>query len=76
MTESVCLEIYENQINTSVRGWVADKKTPFSLTDGSPCKELDEITLPSGGWNWASNWRIDKKPGITDEDGWEYAYVP
>lgn len=23
--------------------------------------------------SWASNWRIDKKPGVTDSDGWEYA---
>jgi hypothetical protein len=23
--------------------------------------------------SWASNWRIDKKPGTTDSDGWEYA---
>ena len=22
---------------------------------------------------WTSNWRIDKKPGMTDSNGWEYA---
>jgi hypothetical protein len=74
MTESLVIEVYENQINLSIKGWIADRKMPYSLkTDNSPCKELDDFSLPSGEWSWESNWRINKKPGVTDEEGWEYA---
>eukprot|EP00602_Paraphysomonas_sp_CaronLab_P000835 CAMPEP_0185029148 /NCGR_PEP_ID=MMETSP1103-20130426/15277_1 /TAXON_ID=36769 /ORGANISM="Paraphysomonas bandaiensis, Strain Caron Lab Isolate" /LENGTH=416 /DNA_ID=CAMNT_0027563787 /DNA_START=185 /DNA_END=1435 /DNA_ORIENTATION=- len=33
----------------------------------------EELPLPSSEWSWESNWRITKKPGATDKDGWEYA---
>jgi hypothetical protein len=74
MTESVVVEIFENQIHLSMKGWIEDRKTPYSLKrDNSPCKPLEEFSLPGSEWSWASNWRIDKKPGLTDDDGWEYA---
>ena len=32
-----------------------------------------DITLPNSEWIWASDWLVEKKAGMTDEDGWEYA---
>lgn len=73
MSESVVIEVYENQFNSSLHGWIAEKKSPWTLKSGETCHALDDFTLPGGEWGWASNWRIDKKPGITDEEGWEYS---
>eukprot|EP01036_Dinobryon_divergens_P024679 gene24679-33150_t len=64
MSESTVVEIYELQ------KW----KSPWVLKNNmEPCSPPDEFVIPSGDWSWASNWRIDKKPGTTDSDGWEYA---
>ena len=72
MAESVVIEVYESQVNTSLKGWIPDRKHPWTLKSLEDCNPLEDFTLPGGEWNWASNWRIDKKPGVTDEDGWEY----
>ena len=68
MSESVPIEIFEyQQINNGK--WIELRDRPWrSLGTDDPCKPPDEITLPeTGEWCWVSNWRIDKKPGKTDE---------
>lgn len=72
MSESVSIEIYEIQSHHS-RGWVSDYDHPWIYPNFEDCKPPDEIDLPGSEWCWVTNWRIDKKPGLTDEDGWEYA---
>ena len=73
MAESVIVEIYEVQLYSS-KSWGMDKKFPWTTADGhTPSLPPDETELPGPEWTWASNWRIDKKPGCTDAEGWEYA---
>lgn len=72
MSESVVVELFENQCKT-MRGWVDDTKKPWTLKTLVQCPPPDEYPLPSGDWSWASNWRVDKRPGLTDDEGWEYA---
>ena len=57
--------ISNNSINV-----IFNNKNNNSL-DGA--KEPDAIELPNSEWCWASNWKIDKKIGHTDNEGWEYA---
>lgn len=57
----------------AMKGWVVHPKHPWSLKSLEKCPPPDEIVLPGGDWSWASNWRIDKRPGFTDDEGWEYA---
>jgi hypothetical protein len=74
MSESCAVEVYENQFFNRLKGWLPHPETPFVMRpDFAPCKPLDEITVPSTEWNWSSNWKIIKMPGVTDGDGWEYA---
>jgi len=72
MSESVVVEVYENQM-LAMKGWAIHPKHPWSLKSLEKCAPPDEIALPGGDWSWASNWRIDKRPGLTDDEGWEYA---
>jgi hypothetical protein len=73
MAESVIVEIYELEAYSSST-WVMNAKLPWTNTDGqTPACAPDDLPLPGTEWTWASNWRIDKKPGSTDADGWEYA---
>ena len=73
MAESIILEIFELEAYSSST-WGVDPKLPWTGADGhSPAPPPDEAGLPGPEWSWASNWRIDKKPGCTDADGWEYA---
>ena len=72
MSESVVIEVYENHCK-GFQGWKIDTTNPWTLKTLERCNPPDDFRLPSGEWTWASNWRIDKKPGVTDEDGWEYA---
>lgn len=67
------MELYEYQYKSPVHGWHPDPKFPWTLKTGELCNCPDDFKLPGGEWCWGSNWRIDKKPGLTDEDGWEYA---
>lgn len=73
MAESVIVEIFEVQLYSS-GAWGVDKKIPWTTNDGKTVSlPPDEAQLPGPEWSWASNWRIDKKPGSTDSEGWEYA---
>lgn len=72
MSESVVVELYENELFTSGK-WISDPDVPWTTKDNFPSRPHDELTLPGPEWSWASNWRIDKKPGYTDREGWEYA---
>ena len=68
--------MYEVQNNTLRRGWIANNKTPWVIQNNNSldgAKEPDAIELPNSEWCWASNWKIDKKIGHTDNEGWEYA---
>lgn len=72
MSESVAVEIYEYQCKT-MHGWRAEESQPWTLKTLEMCNSPEDFKLPGGEWSWASNWRIDKNPASTDEDGWEYA---
>jgi hypothetical protein len=74
MAESCVIEIYEHEVFHRMKGWIESNQTPWTLkSTNDVCKPPDEITLPNAEWVWTSNWKIDKKPGQTDSDGWEYA---
>lgn len=75
MSESCAIEVYENEcFDRRKGGWIAHKEFPFVMKATlSACKPLDEIELPGDEWQWATNWKISKMPGVTDADGWEYA---
>lgn len=79
MSESCVIEVYENEAFDRVKGgWIQHKEFPYVMKATlQPCKPLDEITLPDSegddGWQWATNWKISKMPGVTDSEGWEYA---
>lgn len=69
------IEIWEYEVFHRVgKHWIEDTKHPWTLkSTNDVCKPPDEITLPNSEWVWTSNWKIDKRPGETDGDGWEYA---
>jgi hypothetical protein len=78
MSESCAIEIYENEGFNRMKSWIPHKEFPYVMKATlKPCKPLDEITLPNtdgeDGWQWATNWKISKMPGVTDSEGWEYA---
>jgi hypothetical protein len=75
MSESCAIEVYENECYDRKRGgWAPHKEFPYFMkATQTPCKPLDEIDLPDDEWQWATNWKITKMPGVTDADGWEYA---
>ena len=72
MSESRVVEIYENQLWSNGQ-WIPDPNTPWTTKDNMPSRPADELQLPGTEWTWESNWRISKKPGGTDKDGWEFA---
>lgn len=68
--------MYEVQNKTLRGAWIANNKTPWVIQNNNSldgAKEPDAIDLPNSEWCWASNWKIDKKIGHTDNEGWEYA---
>mmetsp|Transcript_57068 Transcript_57068/g.100193 ORF Transcript_57068/g.100193 Transcript_57068/m.100193 type:complete len:463 (-) Transcript_57068:126-1514(-) len=74
MSESRVIEIFEVQSYSRSAKWQPHSDVPWATKEPpEPCLPLLEITLPNNEWSWASEWVIDKKPGATDEDGWEYA---
>ncbi len=72
--DSVLIKLFENQ-SLTLRGWVPHPKTPWTLEQSSEiCNPPDDFALPPGDeWCWDSNWRIERKPELTDKFGWEYA---
>jgi hypothetical protein len=72
MAESRIVDIYEIETLSSGK-WVPDPIMPWASKDNMPSRPADELQLPGTEWSWESNWRITKKPGGTDKDGWEYA---
>lgn len=70
-------EIFENQRFSLLGGWgvghllVTDRErftnragAPLPIGFSKPCPE---------NWTWTSNWHIDYKYTVSDEDGWSYA---
>lgn len=72
MCESQTVELYEYEIYSSSK-WITDEKNNWKTINNENSKPPDEIILPSNEWCWDTNWRIIKKPGVTDRSGWEYA---
>ena len=71
--ESQVVELYEHEMMEG-KIWKSYEKNPWvnkKTLDQSP--PPDEINPPGAEWNWESNWKIEKRAGFTDEDGWEYA---
>jgi len=74
MSESRVIEIYEVQSYSRSTKWQAHPDLPYCTKDPpEPSVALPEITLPNSEWSWVSEWIVEKRPGATDEDGWEYA---
>jgi hypothetical protein len=71
MSESAVVEVYENERH-GMKGWQMDSNLPWTLKTMEKSSPPDEFVIGSE-WGWTSNWRIDKKPGQTDGEGWEYA---
>lgn len=68
------MEIYEIEVFSRKHGWRPYNAAPWIMKSSmQPCSPPEEVALPSSEWCWYSNWRIDKQPGLTDEDGWGYA---
>jgi hypothetical protein len=72
MAESFTVEVWEYQ-TLYRQSWVSDEDHPWTYMNFEKCYPPEEISLPSAEWCWATNWRIDCKPGLTDSEGWEYA---
>lgn len=73
MAESRIVEIFEHE-EKSGKVWSSSKDKPWvNRATGETCPMLEEINTPGAEWNWESNWKIEKRTGVTDEDGWEYA---
>lgn len=72
MTETAIVEVWEYEEYDRKR-WDADPNHPWTNKLFENCKPPDEMSLPSIEWSWSANWKIDKKPGVTDAQGWEYA---
>lgn len=73
MAETAIVEIWEFEEFDRNKNWVSDSQHPWTSTNFEPCKPPDEYPLPGPEWCWSSNWKIEKKTGTTDENGWEYA---
>jgi len=72
MSDTALVEIYEIEVFERKK-WEPDEEHPWLTKQYEDCKPLDELPLPSAEWSWSSNWKIDKKPGETDNQGWVYA---
>lgn len=75
MSESCVIEVYENEILNRRRNmWIPYAECPYTMkATMTPCKPIEEITVPSSEWVWSTNWKITKMAGVTDAEGWEYA---
>lgn len=67
------VELWEFEELDRSKQWIPDSQHPWTATGFEDSKPPDELTLPGPEWCWSSNWKIDKKTGATDGDGWEYA---
>ena len=74
MAESIVVEIYEHEVYES-KEWKEYLVKPWVMKscENEESPPPDEICLPGADWGWLSNWKIHKKAGETDGDGWEYA---
>lgn len=74
MSESRAIEVYEVQSYTRSGGWQPHPDVPWGMKEPpEPCVARHEITLPNAEWIWASDWEFEKRAGVTDDEGWEYA---
>ncbi|XP_054724714.1 tectonin beta-propeller repeat-containing protein 1-like [Uloborus diversus] len=78
MSDVRCLYIYENQRWNPLSGFTAkglptDRYMWSDVTGRVECTK-ENTHLPSGHWQWISDWCIDyKAPGGVDSEGWQYA---
>ena len=73
MAESKVVEIYEHEIKAS-KIWKSYDKVPWGRrTSGEQCPPPEDIEPEGPDWTWECNWKIEKRAGFTDEEGWEYA---
>jgi hypothetical protein len=73
MAESVIVELYEHEIMNG-KIWISYVKKPWvNKAREEPSPPPDDIDTPGPEWSWECNWKIEKRPGFTDQDGWEYA---
>ncbi|XP_071037435.1 tectonin beta-propeller repeat-containing protein 1 isoform X2 [Parasteatoda tepidariorum] len=78
MSDIRCLYIYENQRWNPLSGFTAkglptDRYMWSDETGRIECTK-DNTHLPSGHWQWISDWCVDyKTPGGVDNEGWQYA---
>jgi len=73
MAESRAVEIFEHEQRQG-KIWVAYTKKPWvNKLNGEACAMPEDTDTQGPDWKWECNWKIEKRAGSTDEDGWEYA---
>jgi hypothetical protein len=81
--ETVELTIFENQrrqiyppYDWSNGNLFSNERKQFSDELGSKIFDIESLAsaLPPVGYEWYSDWRVDKKYTATDEFGWTYGY--
>lgn len=74
-------EIYENEHKNHLLGHARYSKSALGMFDrpawtdyyGRRKPAMDLVFLPSPCWRWTSEWQVDIKEHVTDEEGWMYS---
>lgn len=68
--------VFQNQRYIPVWGWgspsLPTDRSEYTDEKGDDVPSINR-PLPSTHWKWLSEWSVDVRPGITDNEGWEYA---
>jgi len=68
--------VFQNQRFMPVWGWgspsLPTDRSEYTDEKGIAVPGIDR-PLPSTHWKWLSEWCVDVQPGMTDNEGWEYA---
>lgn len=73
------VEIFENQRRYPLSGWgtkmLPTDRCSWSSRDGSVERTKNEIEheIPDV-YKWTSDWEVEKRDGVTDAEGWSYAF--
>lgn len=78
MAETVVVEIFEYECKSS-SGWIPDPNLHWCLKSTKEqeqqCQAPEEYVISDKNFAWTSNWRIDKKQYVTDNDGYVIEHI-